>query len=119
MAHPTELHFVTCDFRTPGSWAAGYHTGRDYRARSPLPVFATRAGTVLHAGWGGWGPAYGIQVIVQTGDIKHMYAHLSSVNCRVGQQVAEGEQVALSGHTSTGPSRSTCTTRSGSRPTAT
>ena len=99
MAHPTELHFITCDFRTPGSWAAGYHTGRDYRARSPMPVFATRAGTVLHAGWGGWGPAYGIQVIVQSGAIKHMYAHLSSVNCRAGQQVAQGEQIALSGKT--------------------
>ena len=62
MAHPTELHFITCDFGTPGSWEAGYHTGRDYRARTPTPVFATRAGVVRHAGWGGWGPAYGIQV---------------------------------------------------------
>jgi Peptidase family M23/N-acetylmuramoyl-L-alanine amidase len=100
MAHPTELHFITCDFGTPGGWQAGYHTGRDYRAQSPTPVFATRAGKVLHAGFGGWGPAYGMQVIVQTGPVKHMYAHLSSVNCRAGQQVAEGEQVALSGRTS-------------------
>ena len=50
MAHPTELHFITCDFGTPGSWEAGYHTGRDYRARTPTPVFATRAGVVRHAG---------------------------------------------------------------------
>lgn len=100
MAHPTELHFITCDFRTPGSWEAGYHTGRDYRARTPTPVFATRGGTVLHAGWGGWGPAYGIQVIIQTGAIKHMYAHLSNVNCQPGQKVLEGEQIGLSGRTS-------------------
>lgn len=101
MGHPTELHFVTCEFKTPGSWMAGYHTGRDYRARTPLPVFATRAGTVLHADWGGWGPAYGIQVIIETDGIKHMYAHLSAVTCSAGQRVAEGEQIALSGNTGT------------------
>ena len=100
MAHPTELHHITCDFGTPGTWEAGYHTGRDYRAREPSPVFATRAGKVLHAGWGGWGGAYGMQVIVQTGAIKHMYGHLSMVNCQAGQEVLEGEQVALSGRTS-------------------
>lgn len=92
---------VTCQFGVPGGWAAGYHTGRDYRARTPVPVHASAAGKVLHADWGGWGAAYGIQVIIETDGVRHLYAHLSSVTCRPGQSVAAGEQVGVSGATGT------------------
>lgn len=55
---------VTCDFGEAGALAAGYHTGRDCRARTPLRVNATAGGRVVFAGEGaqGWGPAYGLHV---------------------------------------------------------
>ncbi|HEX6246349.1 MAG TPA: peptidoglycan DD-metalloendopeptidase family protein [Nocardioidaceae bacterium] len=92
---------VTCEFGVKGSWAAGYHTGRDYRARTPLRVNATCGGHVVFAGEGaeGWGPAYGIHVVVESRGVRHLYAHLSRATVRSGQPVRKGQQVGLSGNT--------------------
>lgn len=99
MVQPIPGAEVTCDFGKPGSWQAGYHTGRDYRARTPVRVNATAGGRVIHAGTGGWGQAYGTHVIVESRGVRHLYAHLSSTGVRPGQTVRAGQQLGLSGNT--------------------
>lgn len=99
MVRPMPGAEVTCEFGKPGSWQAGYHTGRDYRARTPLRVNATAGGRVVHAGTGGWGGAYGTHVIVESRGIRHLYAHLSSTSVQPGQTVRPGQQLGLSGNT--------------------
>jgi GH24 family phage-related lysozyme (muramidase) len=92
---------VTCEFGVPGKWAAGYHTGRDYRAKTPLRVNATAGGRVVFAGEGpgGWGAAYGSHVIIESRGVRHLYAHLSSTTVGVGARLRAGQQVGMSGDT--------------------
>lgn len=100
MTAPIRGAACTCQFGVRGPWAAGYHTGRDYRARTRLPVVATRGGTVVYAGWWDhYGPDYGLHVVIQTGGVQHLYAHLSSARVRKGQVVREGQQIGVSGAT--------------------
>jgi murein DD-endopeptidase MepM/ murein hydrolase activator NlpD len=100
MVGPIAGAVVTTKYReTNGPWAAGYHTGRDYRARTPLRVNATAAGKVVHAGRGGWGPSYGIHVIIETNRVRHLYGHLSKTSVSVGKQVTAGQQIGVSGAT--------------------
>jgi hypothetical protein len=82
------------------------HRGIDYGARLGTPVMATVAGVVVYAGrGGGYGPAYGTQVVVRTGDVWHLYAHLSSFSVHAGQVVQTGQVIAKTGATGnvTGP----------------
>jgi murein DD-endopeptidase MepM/ murein hydrolase activator NlpD len=103
MTQPTELDFVTCEFGRKGDWMAGYHTGIDYRAPEGTPIFATRRGKVVHSGWGGSGNAYGNHVTIQSWHrfrfIRHMYAHLSFSQVKVGDRVIAGEEIGKSGTT--------------------
>ena len=48
---------------------------------------------------GGWGGGYGLQVIVQHGSHRVIYAHLSSINIKGlrDKKVAEGNLIGLSG----------------------
>lgn len=79
------------------------HAGQDYAAPVGTPLKSMSSGTVVGAG-----PMTGYGVYI---DIKYWdgsvsrYGHLTSVNASVGQQVAPGDVVALSGNTgrSTGP----------------
>ncbi len=104
-AGPVPGHRITTPFGRAGSWAAGYHTGDDYAAPTGTRVVATRAGRVVHAGTGGWGAAYGIHVIVETGRVRHLYAHLSRTSVRAGASVGAGQELGRVGSTgrSTGP----------------
>lgn len=110
MSPPTRLNYVTCDYGVPGSWAAGFHTGVDYRAAVGTPIFSTRKGRVVYVGHEGWGTAYGLHVVVHSkgplgAQVQHLYAHLSSTRKNVGDRVYTGEQVGLSGNSgnTTGP----------------
>lgn len=107
MAMPIPGADVTCQFGVKGGWAAGYHTGRDYRAQTPLRVNATSGGRVVFAGQGvgGWGAAYGVHVIIESRGVRHLYAHLSSTRVQSGDRVRKGQQIGLSGDTgnTTGP----------------
>src|SRR5262245_34418780 len=79
------------------------HTGLDLHGETGDPVRATGDGTVIAAGWNG---GYG-----RTVDIDHhngvstRYAHLSSIDVRVGQAVKSGQILGKLGSTgrSTGP----------------
>jgi murein DD-endopeptidase MepM/ murein hydrolase activator NlpD len=79
------------------------HTGVDIAVDTGTQVHSTISGKVLFAGWNDQG--YGNLVIVQNGDYKTYYAHLSSIPVAAGQTVQQGEVIGLSGSTgnSTGP----------------
>lgn len=82
------------------------HRGIDFGARIGTPVYATRSGVVVHASsHGGYGSAYGLHVIVHTGSIWHLYAHLSAESVTVGQAVRTGQQIGRAGASgnATGP----------------
>ncbi|HEY7706333.1 MAG TPA: peptidoglycan-binding protein [Gaiellaceae bacterium] len=81
-----------------------FHTGVDYPGSSGTAVSAAAAGRVTFAGFsvGGWGY---LVVISHGGGTRTLYAHLSRVGVRVGQQVAAGQRVGRMGSSgkSSGP----------------
>lgn len=103
MTAPTKNPYVTCEYGVPGSWAAGHHPGRDYRAAVGTPIMATFPGRVIAVG-NAWGADYGLQVIIESRNkvgrkVRHGYCHLSKAKAGVGQYVPAGEVIALSGET--------------------
>lgn len=92
---------ITQDYGVPGSYAAGYHTGRDW-AGGDGRIYATRAGKVTKAQYDG---DYGNRVEILTEGIEHSYSHMSSFAVTNGQQVEQGQYLGLMGSTgnSTGP----------------
>lgn len=79
------------------------HEGIDIAAPTGTPVWAAAAGTVIHSGWLG---GYGLLVVVDHGNgVATAYAHNSSLLVAVGQNVSQGETIALVGSTgnSSGP----------------
>ena len=79
------------------------HTGIDIAVPTGTPVHAAAAGTVVYAGWMS---GYGYLVALDHGGgLATAYAHNSSLLVTVGQRVAQGQVVSLSGSTghSTGP----------------
>ncbi|MGZ9164350.1 MAG: M23 family metallopeptidase [Anaerolineales bacterium] len=81
----------------------GGHHGLDIGIPVGTPITATMDGRIVHAGWNNQG--YGNLVIVENGDYKTYYAHLSSIPVSVGDTVNAGATIGLSGNTgnSTGP----------------
>jgi murein DD-endopeptidase MepM/ murein hydrolase activator NlpD len=79
------------------------HTGIDLAVVVGTPVKTTMDGKVIHAGWNTQG--YGNLVIVENGEYRTYYAHLSSIPVSVGDTVKAGTTIGLSGNTgnSTGP----------------
>jgi murein DD-endopeptidase MepM/ murein hydrolase activator NlpD len=79
------------------------HNGLDFGIPVGTQVKSTMDGNVVYAGWNDQG--YGNLVIVEHGDYKTYYAHLSSIPVSVGDSVSAGETIGLSGNTgnSTGP----------------
>jgi peptidoglycan hydrolase-like protein with peptidoglycan-binding domain len=81
-----------------------FHPGVDFPAPAGTPVAAAGHGRVVFAGWdsGGYG---NLVVIAHPLGVRSMYAHLSRVRVRLGQQVVAGSRVGDVGSTgfSTGP----------------
>jgi murein DD-endopeptidase MepM/ murein hydrolase activator NlpD len=83
--------------------APAMHTGLDLHGETGDPVRATADGTVIAAGWsGGYGRVVDID---HHNGLSTRYAHLSSIDVRVGQSVKTGHIVGKIGSTgrSTGP----------------
>lgn len=80
-----------------------YHTGIDIGVPLGTPVIATHSGIVSYADWSSIG--YGYLIILQNGVFITYYAHQTSFNVGVGQQVGKGSIIGWSGSTgnSTGP----------------
>src|SRR6266568_502475 len=79
------------------------HTGLDLHGETGDPVRATADGTVVAAGWsGGYGRVVDID---HRNGLSTRYAHLSSIDVRVGQSIKSGQIVGKIGSSgrSTGP----------------
>jgi murein DD-endopeptidase MepM/ murein hydrolase activator NlpD len=87
----------------PIDGAIRHHSGVDIAVPSGTPVKAIAAGTVAFSAVRG---GYGNLVVIDHGDgTRSLYGHNSQLAVRVGDEVAAGQVVALSGSTgrSTGP----------------
>jgi len=84
-----------------------FHRGVDFAAQRGTPVLAPAAGTVVEstALYDGQ-PKFGQVIVIDHGDgLRSMYAHLDRRSVRIGDRVAAGEAIGLSGATGrvTGP----------------
>lgn len=83
--------------RDPFSGRAKFHGGIDLAAPYGRAVPSAAGGTVVTAGEQG---GYGLTVVVRhTGGYESRYAHLSSIDVSVGDQIAKGTQVGRVGST--------------------
>lgn len=74
------------------------HTGVDFSAPTGTPIYATGNGIITKAGRNRHG--YGIMVRIDHGyGYKTLYAHMSKINVRQGQQVQRGEIIGYVGNT--------------------
>lgn len=87
---------VTARFGQPGSWAAGRHTGVDYRASTGTPVYAVYDGVTVSPTWGS---EYGNHVVLETQFGRWGYCHLSRIAVPVGTQVKSGQLLGYAGNT--------------------
>ncbi len=95
---PTNSHWVSGN---PYAW---WHRGVDLHGDQGDPVYAADTGTVLWAGANSWG--YGNMILLDHGNgWQTLYAHLSQVYVRCGQQILQGAVIGAVGTTghSTGP----------------
>ncbi|GAB3659489.1 M23 family metallopeptidase [Glycomyces tarimensis] len=79
------------------------HAGLDFANSTGDPIWAIADGTVVYAGWM---DGYGNMVVVDHGDgVETAYAHATEVLVSVGDDVAQGDELSLTGSTgnSTGP----------------
>ena len=79
------------------------HNGVDYGAPTGTPIWASKTGTVIFAGWKG---GYGNTVVIHhAGGVSTLYAHMSKLMVEDGSYVTQGEVIGLVGSTgwSTGP----------------
>jgi murein DD-endopeptidase MepM/ murein hydrolase activator NlpD len=91
-------------FTSGYGWRWGrMHQGNDFATPVGTPLAAMSTGTVIFAGFQG---GYGNKVEIEYWDgTVSVYGHLSSISAGVGDRVAPGEVIGLSGNTghSTGP----------------
>lgn len=74
-----------------------FHRGIDIARPSNLNILAADNGTVSFAGWDG---GYGNKVIINHNNgMSTLYAHLASMDVKVGQTVAQGQKIGVMGST--------------------
>lgn len=74
------------------------HKGMDIVAPKGTPIYAARNGVVISAGWDTSG--YGYKVVIKHANgIETLYAHCSVIKVKIGDQVGEGQEIALVGST--------------------
>ncbi|MGW7612221.1 M23 family metallopeptidase [Streptomyces sp. NPDC054766] len=105
---PVAKYSLSASFNQAGGMWAHKHSGQDFAVPQGTNVMAAHGGTVVKAGGNGAGdgPAYGNAVVIKHGNGTYsQYAHLSRIDVHVGQVVATGQHIALSGNTgnSSGP----------------
>ena len=82
---------------------ARFHSGLDIGGDYGMPIYAAASGTVIYAGWiSGYGNAV---IIDHGGGVTTLYGHNESLNVSEGENVAQGQVIAMCGSTgnSTGP----------------
>jgi murein DD-endopeptidase MepM/ murein hydrolase activator NlpD len=81
-----------------------FHAGMDFTAKTGTPIYATGDGRVVFAEYATNG--YGMHVIIDHGyGYQTLYAHLSKLDVKRGQNVKRGDAIGLIGNTglSSGP----------------
>ncbi len=95
--------------KNPQVYNGSGHNGIDFGIKMGTPILSAAAGTVLGTGdtdTACSGVSYGKWVLVKHANgLATLYAHLSVIQARVGDQVSSRQQIGLSGNTgySTGP----------------
>ncbi len=81
---------------------SSYHTGLDIGANTGTIICSAHDGIVVQAGDNG---TYGKSVIIESGDLKTVYAHCSSVLVKKGDSIKVGQKIGKVGMTgnATGP----------------
>ena len=82
---------------------ARFHSGLDIGGDYGMPIYSAASGTVIYAGWiSGYGNAV---IIDHGGGVTTLYGHNDSLNVSEGENVAQGQVIAMCGSTgnSTGP----------------
>ncbi|MEU8982505.1 M23 family metallopeptidase [Streptomyces sp. NPDC048309] len=105
---PVKKYTLSAGFNQAGAMWQSTHSGQDFAVASGTEVVAAHGGTVVKAGGNGAGdgPAYGNAIVVKHANGTYsQYAHLSRIDVKIGQVVATGQHIALSGNTgnSSGP----------------
>jgi murein DD-endopeptidase MepM/ murein hydrolase activator NlpD len=97
--NPT-AHPITAQWRQPGDWEIGYHTGVDIGCPIGTPVYATIGGDV-RTGRADWGAAYGTMVLINDNvdGSDWGYCHLSRRAVADGARVGTGALIGWSGDT--------------------
>lgn len=81
----------------PVTGAQGFHTGVDFAAPKNTPIVASKSGTVVTSTFH---YSYGNYIIVDHGGgVQTLYAHANKLLVSKGQQVSQGQQIALVGTT--------------------
>lgn len=97
-------HNITSHFGYRAKYGR-FHYGTDVAAPRGTKIVAMARGVVTFASTG-WNDGYGTVVMIDHGNgYQTRYAHLNSLNCRIGQSVASGQVIGYSGNTgnSSGP----------------
>nr|WSX50526.1 M23 family metallopeptidase [Streptomyces sp. NBC_00974] len=105
---PVSSYTLSATFGKGGTMWSHKHSGQDFAVPVGTRVDAVSGGVVVKAGpnGGGDGPAYGNAIVIKHANNTYsQYAHLSKIQIKVGQKVAKGQKIALSGNTgnSSGP----------------
>lgn len=105
---PVAAYTLSATFGKGGTLWSHKHSGQDFACPVGTPVKAVHDGVVVKAGpnGAGDGPAYGNAIVIKHADRTYsQYAHLSKIKVSIGQKVAKGALIGLSGNTgnSTGP----------------
>lgn len=81
------------------------HTGLDIAGPVGTPIYATKSGKIIKSQCG-WNGGYGCYIIIDHGNgVQSLYGHNSQLFVSLGEQVEQGQNIALMGSTgrSTGP----------------
>ena len=101
--------FGSTDFAAAGAYNGKGHNGVDFRATMGTPTLSSESGVVEAVGdtdAGCVGASYGKWILVtHRNNLSTLYAHLSSIGVRAGQEVARGALIGFSGNSgyATGP----------------
>jgi hypothetical protein len=97
---------VSYRFASTANGTRDPHRGVEFLNKFGTPVYAAGEGRVVFAGsddapvYSPWRNFYGNLVVIEhTDDLYTLYAHLSEVTVRQGQQVSAGEQIGAVGQT--------------------
>lgn len=99
----TKLQWPTNSYRITQYYNWRHHA-IDIGSQTGQPIYAAESGKITAAGWNNGG--YGYYVIIDHGGgLKTLYAHLSRIYVKVGQNVTRGQVISAIGSTgrSTGP----------------